>query len=209
MKLVIENMLISTGEFVKSDVYKTLHKNIIDGIQLVTWGDPFEFVINPIRKANGVVPIKKNFINHLVTNGWLPEQKLRIIEGKGPGPIDAIYRSEFGIVAVEWETGNISSSHRALNKLAIALIQKQIIAGFLILPMRSLYNYLTDRVGNYEELSPYFVQYRNLNINEGILGIFGVEHNRTSKDVPLIPKGQDGNAKKNKATESSLFEDSE
>jgi hypothetical protein len=196
MKLVIEKTLFIAGEFVQTDLYKTLYKNIVDGIKLVTWSDPSEFVINPVRKGNGVVPIKNNFITHLKNNGWETEQSLKIIEGKGPGPIDAIYRTDQGIVAVEWETGNISSSHRALNKLAIGILQKQIIAGFLILPMRSLYVYLTDRIGNYEELSPYFVLYENLLIQDGILGIFGIEHNRISTNAEIIPKGQDGNAKK-------------
>jgi hypothetical protein len=62
--------------------------------------------------------------------------------------------------------------------------------------MRSLSKYLTDRVGNYEELSPYFPLYSNHTINEGAVSFFGVEHDSISTSVVIIPKGSDGNAKK-------------
>jgi hypothetical protein len=39
-----------------------------------------------------------------------------------PGPIDAVLTEKQGDFAFEWETGNISSSHRALNKIALGLI---------------------------------------------------------------------------------------
>jgi hypothetical protein len=196
MKLITEQRLVEVGEFVKTDQFSELHQNIVDGILTVSWADPHEFIINPIPKANGVLPIKNNFIAHLVTHGWEPEVCMSVVDGLNPGPIDAIFRSKYGIIAVEWETGNISSSHRALNKIALGIIQKQLIAGFLIIPMRSLSKYLTDRVGNYEELSPYFPLYPNLKISEGVMSVFGVEHDRISSDVVLIPKGSDGNAKK-------------
>jgi hypothetical protein len=196
MKLIIEKKLIEVGEFVKSDKYKELHQNITDAILTVSWADPHMFIINPVPKGNGVLPIKNNFIAHLVRHGWEAEVSTSIIEGLNPGPIDAIYRTDKGIVAVEWETGNISSSHRALNKIALGIIQKQLIGGFLIIPMRSLSKYLTDRIGNYEELAPYFHLYPNLSIAEGVMSVFGVEHDRISTEVVLIPKGKDGNAKK-------------
>jgi len=196
MKLAIEKRLIEIGAFAQSDTYRQLYQNIIDGIHTVSWADPREFVINPVPKGNGVLPIKNNFIAHLVRQGWESEVSMSVINGLNPGPIDAIFRSDKGIVAVEWETGNISSSHRALNKIALGIIQKQLIAGFLIIPMRSLSKYLTDRIGNYEELSPYFQLYPKLTITEGVMGVFGVEHDRTSNKVLFIPKGKDGNAKK-------------
>jgi hypothetical protein len=153
-QLVIEKKLIEVGEFVKSEKYKELHQNITDAILTVSWADPHKFIINPVPKGNGVLPIKNNFIAHLFHHGWEPEVSMSVIKGLNPGPIDAIYRTEKGIVAVEWETGNISSSHRALNKIALGIIQKQLIGGFLIIPMRTLSKYLTDRIGNYEELAP-------------------------------------------------------
>lgn len=58
-------------------------------------------------------------------------------------------------VAIEWETGNISSSHRSMNKLGIALMGGVIQIGVLIVPSRDLYDHLTDRIGNIGELSGY------------------------------------------------------
>lgn len=97
---------------------------------------------------------------------------------------------------MEWETGNISSSHRALNKIVLGIIQKQIIGGILVLPQRALARYLTDRVGNYEEIAPYLPMYANLAIEEGFMGFISVNYDDVSPDALFIPKGKDGNAKK-------------
>jgi hypothetical protein len=96
--------------------------------------------------------------------------------------------------AVEWETGNISSSHRALNKMAVGLIEKVIEGGILILPSRDMYYFLTDRVGNFSELEPYFPVWKNLNISEGVLAIIEIEHDAISMEVSPIKKGTDGRA---------------
>jgi hypothetical protein len=96
--------------------------------------------------------------------------------------------------AVEWETGNIASSHRAMNKMALTLKQGRIAGGVLVLPSRALYRYLTDRMGNYEELEPYFGLYTDLEVDRGYLGVVVVEHDAVSADVPKIRKGTDGRA---------------
>jgi len=64
----------------------------------------------------------------------------------------------------------------------------------LILPTRRMYQYLTDRVGNFEELEPYFDLWKALRCDEGLLAIMAVEHDDVSKDVPRIPKGTNGRA---------------
>ncbi|HRP37887.1 MAG TPA: hypothetical protein PLS50_08840 [Candidatus Dojkabacteria bacterium] len=120
---------------------------------------------------------------------------MSIAIGMNPGPIDAIKQTDFGDFAVEWETGNISSSHRALNKIAVGIIQGLIVGGILVLPERSLSRYLTDRIGNFEELSPYFPMYNNLNI-DGVIGVISICHDEIDKNAPIIPKGSDGNALK-------------
>lgn len=56
--------------------------------------------------------------------------------------------------------------------------------------------YLTDRIGNIGELEPYFPLWRNLTGISGALRIIVIEHDETSFDVPRIPKGTDGRAKK-------------
>ncbi len=46
--------------------------------------------------------------------GW-PSIHLDLASLKRPGELDAVYETKFGPVEVlEWETGNIASSHRAL-----------------------------------------------------------------------------------------------
>lgn len=74
-------------------------------------------------------------------------------------------------------------------------IKKGILkGGVLILPTRRLYSYLTDRVGNYEEIEPYFDLWRSVACADGILAVIAVEHDATSNKVPRIKKGTDGRA---------------
>ncbi|NUN99293.1 MAG: restriction endonuclease [Saprospiraceae bacterium] len=194
MKILTNIELISVGNFRASLEFQHIYDEIRSAILTVSWADPYMFIINPVKRGNGVVPIKDNFIAHLLKNGWHSEVRMNIVKGMRPGPIDAIKQTSSGIVAVEWETGNISSSHRSLNKMAIGILQKQIIAGFLVLPHKALAQYLTDRVGNYEEIEPYFPLYASLKIENGHIGVLGIEHDSVSGEVVLIPKGKDGNA---------------
>jgi len=196
MKINNINIIVANGEFISSEAYQVILSELKDAIKSVVWASPDKFVINPMKKGNGVVPIKNNFIKFLQSKGWLVEEKMSCVDGVNPGPIDAIKKTPNGIFAVEWETGNISSSHRALNKIALGVLEKQLIGGVLILPIRHLAQYLTDRIGNYEEIAPYFKLYSNVNIVEGMLGTIGIDFDETSIDAPPIPKGQDGNAHK-------------
>jgi len=198
MKIITYKEIISAGPFKASPEYKVIHSDIVDAIASVSWDDPHEFIINPVKKGNGVVPIKNNFVGHLIKKFWKPEMRMPVVKGMRPGPIDAVKSTVHGNIAIEWETGNISSSHRALNKIAVGIIQKQLIAGFLVLPHKNLAQYLTDRIGNYEEIAPYFPMYSKLKIDTGYIGVFGVEHDSESTNAVLIPKGKDGNSKKKK-----------
>ena len=187
-------------EFFKHSEFEEILVEIDEAIIAVTWGHETKFHIKPIRRGNGVVPIKANFVKHLVSKGWLPEQRMSFTSGINPGPVDVLKKTSAGVFVVEWETGNISSSHRALNKIAIGIQQKSIIGGILILPDRVLANYLTDRIGNFEEIEPYFPLYESI-VQEGIMGVYSVtfdsdEFDIVAEDPPLIPKGKDGNAKK-------------
>jgi hypothetical protein len=78
------------------------------------------FTINPKRKGNGVVPIKKAFALDLKARDWTMEIPLFGRRGgfDAGRPLDGAWST-----LVEWETGNISSSHRSLNRLTIALIR--------------------------------------------------------------------------------------
>ena len=126
--------------------------------------------------------------------GWRLEEPLDIATLKRPGKLDAVLYTENGPVALEWETGNISSSHRALNKMALGLLKGVLACGILVVPSRELYRYLTDRIGNIAELDPYLDLWRAIPCNRGVLEIVVIEQDATSKEVPRIPKGTSGRA---------------
>jgi len=102
-------------------------------------------------------------------------------------------------IAIEWETGNISSSHRSMNKLAIALSNGIVEVGVLIVPSRKLYEHLTDRIGNIGELSGYLSMWEGLKavVPRGLLAITVVEHDALTRDpaFPYLKVGSDGRAK--------------
>jgi hypothetical protein len=130
----------------------------------------------------------------LVKQGWKTEVPLDIATVARPGKLDAVLQTRYGPVALEWETGNISSSHRALNKMALGLLKGVLAAGMLVVPTRELYQYLTDRVGNWSELAPYLDLWKAIPCRTGVLEILVVEHDATSTKVPRIPKGTSGRA---------------
>lgn len=196
MRIVDENLFIASGEFYNSQEFQDILSEIRKAIKSVSWFDNDLFVINPVRKGNGVVPIKDNFVRSLVNDGWQAEVRMSFASGMNPGPVDVVKKTFFGDFAIEWETGNISSSHRALNKIAVGIIQKAIVGGILILPVKNLAQYLTDRIGNYEEIQPYFPLYNNLQVDSGLMGVFSIEYDKISDKADIIPKGKDGNAKK-------------
>lgn len=196
MKILKTEVLISKGQFVESPVFTELIRHIQEAIVKVTWPtDSNIFTLNPVKQSNGVKPIKTNCMIHLAEQGWKLEHRMSLGSRIKPGPIDAVYRLGNGKhFAVEWETGNISSSHRAINKLAIGLLDDVLAGGILVLPSRRMYTYLTDRIGNYAEIEPYFPVWKNLNLDAGYLAVIEIEHDELSTDAPFIPKGTDGMA---------------
>lgn len=161
------------------------------------------FRINPTKQGNGVVPIKKGFVSCLKNQyGWGLEVPVAISSCEmNAGPIDAVKEipgtgKKF---AVEWETGNISSTHRALNKIALGVLQGTLIGGALVLPSRKLYNFLTDRIGSFSEIEPYFLVWASIKFpSQGVISVYEIEHDLEDATIPCIPKGTDGRAKKRK-----------
>jgi hypothetical protein len=147
-------------------------------------------------EGNGVKPIKDAFVALLRVRGWVPEQDYPNIDPKWrpPGPFDAFFTIP-GILpfVAEWETGNVSSSHRALNKMVMGMQDKCVTGGVLVLPTRKMAKYLTDRVGNFEEIEPYFRFWKKA-ATVGYLAVIAVEHDFESDEVPRIRKGTDGRA---------------
>jgi hypothetical protein len=201
MKLEKARHLIVAGSFTGGPVWDRIDRELREAIEAVVWPPGSQsFTIYPERKGNGVKPIKEGFVTKLIEFGWRPEQ--RFPRGGGdevaatePGKFDAMLEldeHELAPFVVEWETGNISSSHRAMNKMALALKLARISGGVLVLPSHRLYPYLTDRIGNYRELEPYLSLYTDLRVESGYLGVIVVEQDATSEDVPKIQKGTDG-----------------
>ncbi len=198
MKILKTEFLIKKGEFSNSKEFETILAEIYKAISSITWPQNSKiFTLYPEKQASGVVPIKQNFIKSLEDNGWKSEFRMRIASRLRPGPVDSVKCLPGNrFFAVEWETGNISSSHRAMNKMAIGLLDKIIEGGILILPSRDMYQYLTDRIGNFAEIEPYFPVWKSLTISNGVLAVIEIEHDDLSRHVPPIRKGMDGRALK-------------
>lgn len=200
LKVVGVEELVSKGDFAKSPEWKKIRNTVIESAKAVVWppgSDKFTIHAQSGKKSgegNGVKPIKEAAMVYLKEQGWEIESPWPIAHRVKPGNMDAAYNSKSGLVAVEWETGNISSSHRSMNKMCLGLITDAIVAGILVVPSRALYPYLTDRIGNIAELEPYFPLWKSTPCKEGVLEIIVVEHDDASTDVPKIKKGTDGRA---------------
>jgi hypothetical protein len=195
VKLISTRHLIRSGAFALSAESQGIDLDIQNGIREVCWPPGSgAFTLLDRKEGNGVKPIKNDFIAHLQVRGWEAEQRMRIASNVQPGKVDAVYTLSDGRhFAVEWETGNISSSHRALNKMAVGMLDGCLAGGALILPSREMYPYLTDRIGNYAEIEPYFPMWERVP-TEGVLSVYVVQHDTLSSYVQAIPKGTDGRA---------------
>jgi len=200
VKIVREETLISCGDYASSSDWKRTRTTLYKAIQQVEWPTGSgKFTIYPESgkargRGNGVTTIKVGLMLELKRQGWKLEEPLGIAILRKPGKLDAVLYTKFGPVALEWETGNISSSHRALNKMALGLMKGVLAAGILVVPSRELYKYLTDRVGNMAELEPYLELWRRIPCQRGVLEIVAIEHDAISTRVPRIPKGTSGRA---------------
>lgn len=172
----------------------------IFGIAWPTGSDRFTIHPQSGKKSgqgNGVRPIRDAFVLAMSERGWQSEAPFPVKSEPGSGGFggtDAAKLLDIGLFMVEWETGNISSSHRSMNKMALALQQGVACAGVLIVPSTKLARFLTDRIGNDRELRPYLRLWSAIPVEAGYLGIIVVEHDDESFDVPRIRKGTDGRA---------------
>ncbi len=200
MRIVQEETLIASGKYASSSAWKRTRRSLYKAIREVDWPrGSGVFTIYPESgkargKGNGVTPIKLGLMQELKQQGWKLEEPLGIAILKRPGKLDAVLYTDYGPVALEWETGNISSSHRALNKMALGLFKGVLAAGILVVPSRELYKYLTDRIGNIAELEPYLELWRSIPCKQGVLEIVAIEHDATSPEGPRSPKGTSGRA---------------
>ncbi len=205
MKLLRVAPLIEVGAFPGSPSWARVQDDVRAAIVAVRWppnGPDFTIFPESGKKrgeGNGVKPIKDGFVAKLFDLGWRMQKTADRDDRSGlrPGAFDArldLTEEGFKPFVIEWETGNISSSHRAVNKMALGIVQGWLSGGLLVLSSRRLAVYLTDRVGNFQELEPYFPLWRSLHADNAFLGVIEVEHDATSMKVPRITKGTDGRA---------------
>ncbi len=202
MRLITWETIVDKPNAAFEKVRSRLFKDIKMAIEAVVWpsgASTFTIHAQSGKKrgeGNGVKPIKDAFVKLLEVRGWVPEKDYPNVDPtlRPPGPFDAFFTipSILPFVA-EWETGNVSSSHRALNKMAMGMQDECITGGVLVLPTRKMAKYLTDRVGNFEEIAPYFRFWKKA-APKGYLAVIAVEHDAESARVPRISKGTDGRA---------------
>lgn len=153
------------------------------------------FILNTTRKnCNGVVPVKEECYRILEEDyNWYREKPLVYFreDAQKGGPID-VYKEFYDgnyifRAGLEFETGNISSAHRSMNKLCVGIIKGELDLAFLMMPIKKMSFYLTDRVSNYEELEPYFVL-----LEDVPFVVFGFDADEYDNDAPLLAKGKDG-----------------
>jgi hypothetical protein len=118
-------------------------------------------------------------------------------------------KSDFRTI-IEWETGNISSSHRSLNKMCLALMGNIADAAALVVPSSYLYPHLTDRIGNIRELQPYFYLWSQISklVKRGLLVVIEVEQDElftSSDEREFLLLGTDGRSQKSRSRIRALL----
>lgn len=200
MKIVDVITLQNCGSYAASRHWKKTRKHIQEAVKRCEWPvGSGSFTIHPQSgkkrgEGNGVTPIRNEFVKHLQNEGWAIEGPAKNALDQALGDFDAVLPGPEKPIVVEWETGNISSSHRSMNKLTMLLSCGVISAGILVVPSRKLYVYLTDRIGNIRELEPYFGLWKSVPCKSGVLEIVVIEQDAESTKVPRIPKGTAGRA---------------
>ena len=127
MKIVQEHTIVSCGEYVNSAGWRNVRTRLHKAIRGVDWPPGSgKFTIYPESgkkrgKGNGVTPIKNGLMVELKSQQWVIEGKAKNEIGQQLGDYDAVLETQSGPVVLEWETGNISSSHRSMNKMIMNL----------------------------------------------------------------------------------------
>jgi hypothetical protein len=196
---IVEVIDLQNGNlFSSSSLVQRAWRDVENAVVATVWPHgSAEFTIRPVIKGNGVKPIKQPCLDHLRNQGWetecLPQLGSNVLT---PGDLDAMLSVGGRHVLFEWETGNISSSHRAMNKLLLGMQQigPSVEASFLVVPSNSLASFLTDRIGNIGELRPYLNLWQTITNIHGLLRIVVVEYDVVDTNGTLIPKGRDGMA---------------
>jgi len=233
MKLLRTIVLFNKGDVISSADWRNLHESYVRAIASIEHPRGSgsltlrrkQQLSNRQWKRNGVGYLKNEFLTFMRDHeGWQSESDVELSRDReqpalllypsleeyrepissGFGGFDFMATTDNGMrVAIEWETGNISSSHRSMNKLAIALSSGIVEVGVLIVPSRALYEHLTDRIGNIGELSNYLSMWESLKntVGRGLLAITVVEHDHLtdSENIEYLAVGSDGRAREGKS----------
>jgi hypothetical protein len=200
VKIVKVVTLQNCGPYAASQHWKKTRKQIHMAVRSCEWPvGSGSFTIYPESgkergKGNGVLPIRNEFVRALQATGWKIEGKAKNALDQRLGDFDAVLPGPDKPIAVEWETGNISSSHRSMNKLTMLVSTGVISAGVMVVPSRKMYVYLTDRIGNIQELEPYLGLWQSVPCHSGVLEIVVIQQDAESTNVPKIPKITAGRA---------------
>lgn len=195
MKIIETIDVLDCGDVSSLQSWATACSDVEKAIYAIDWPHGSGvFNLNPgeTKHANGVKPIKDPGITKLRQLGWETERLPQELAGVRMGNLDAVLNTHDGVIGFEWETGNISSSHRAANKILHAMLKGGLTGGILVVPSEAMRRYLTDRIGNITELRAYFPVWAAICLDKGIFRIISVEHDNLDDNVPLIPKGRDG-----------------
>jgi hypothetical protein len=194
MKIVDVVTLRSCGSYAQSEHWRSTREQIHRAVRRCEWpvgSGSFTIHPEPGKKrgmGNGVIPIRNEFVRGLKEDGWKIEGRAKNSLDQRIGNFDAVLPGPERPIVVEWETGNVSSSHRSMNKLTMLVSTGVISAGVMVVPSRKLYVYLTDRIGNINELEPYFGLWRSVPCESGVLEIIVIEQDAENIAVPRIRK---------------------
>lgn len=236
MKWLRTVVLFDKGDVISTDAWRLAHESYVRSIRRIDnppgSGSLTLRRISPDKsQRNGVTYLKHRFVEHMREETWLTEAPVALRSGhdhptlrtypdlqEHVEPIGAKFGGfdfmsitpDGSRIGIEWETGNISSSHRSLNKLSLALSNGDIQAGVLIIPTREMYFHMTDRIGNITELSPYLAFWERTKnmVERGLLALTVVEHDELSDDdaLPYLKLGKDGRAKEGRKRKGLLPE---
>lgn len=195
MKILRTQILIDDGRFSSTSEYQKVMGDLQKAITAIrNPKDADGFYLFDKKQGNGVRPIKDAFIKKLNVLGWEDEKKVSNKDIKKRKIDTSLRLNDNTYFGVEWETGNISSSHRSINRLKKGMLEGALTGGILVLPSRAMYYYLTDRVGNFQELEGYFEVMADTANPKGYLSIMEIEHDGVGPNIPPIKKGTDGRA---------------
>jgi hypothetical protein len=114
-------------------------------------------------------------VSFLKSKGWATDRRSRNSLDRRLGFFDAVLPGPGMPIVVEWETGNISSSHYSMNKLAVLISSGIVSAGVFVVRSQRFYARPTDRAGNLRKLEPYLGLWKSLPCVTGMLEIIVFE----------------------------------